>query len=413
MKRPRFSARQVGYFVGLLGVLVPELGSAQQPPADPSQAAAPVSGATQSDAAAEPPAGPTPGASNLPAPTWSGSLSIQRCTNPAPQLPLQTEFALSATLIVRVPGAIGSAVLISPDGFALTAGHVVGDNQTVSLLAYGGAEITGQVVRVDAVQDIALIKAHVADGAPCLSPFRQRVPLGSDVFVLGSPAGEELSFSVAKGIVSGYRNLGGQQFVQLDAAVNPGNSGGPVVSTSGEVIGIASWKVADVTMEGLSFAVPSDVAMSSLELEFADASAADWISAGGRRVASPRPAPGASADVDLTASPNPAPSSVDRAMVRRRAVRTSFIVSGSVLLSVGAIGAAATGVAYYLDFDRRMSTRGWTGLLVGNTASWVLVGTGAAALLTGIVLPKRPKKARETGLSVVPTLGGAVMTGSF
>lgn len=375
--RGQTPARQVCGFIGVLGVgllgaLLPLTGSAQQPPA----------------------------------PTWTGSLTIQRCASAPPQLPQQTELALGATLIVRMPDSIGSAVLISPDGFALTAAHVVAGSETVSLLAYGGHALTGQVVRVDEAQDVALIKVHVADGAPCLAPARQRVSLGSDVFVLGSPAGEALSFSVAKGIVSGYRDLGGLQFVQLDAAVNPGNSGGPVVSNAGEIIGIASWKLADVAMEGLSFAVPSDVAISSLELEFADASAADWAAARGRRVASPSAAPAP----ELGASSDPP---VDRVTARRAALRTKFIVSGSILLSVGVIGAAATGMAYYLDFDKRMSQTTWTALQIGNTVGWVLVGTGAAALLTGLVLPKRPKKARGAELSLAPAWGGAVMKGRF
>jgi len=328
-------------------------------------------------------------------------LAVQRCAFAAPQLPRQTEAALNATLLVRVPGGIGSAVLISPDGFALTAAHVVERNQTMSVVTRNGYTVAAHVVRIDEIQDVALIKVEVAPGAPCLSLINQRTPIGSDVFVLGSPAGEELSFSVAKGIVSGYRDLGGLHFVQLDAAVNPGNSGGPVVNNEGRVIGIASWKISGVSMEGLSFAVPADIAIAALDIQFADTSTADWASASGRReLPQPRVVPTAHSSYDY-----------DPIAAKRRRLRGGFIGSGAVLLGVGTVVIAVT-AGYYYTVDS-MASDTWRRLQITNTVGWTLGGIGVAALITGLAVPRKPKNSASPQLSVGPATNGLSVRGRF
>jgi S1-C subfamily serine protease len=265
-------------------------------------------------------------------------------------LPEQTETALDATLLVRVPEGIGSAVLISPDGFALTAAHVVGSHDRVDLVAHSGDALTAVVVRVDEVQDVALLKVDLPGTASCLAVVTGRAALGSDVFILGSPAGEELSFSVAKGIVSGYRSIEGVQFVQLDAALNPGNSGGPVVATDGTVVAIASWKVSHVSMEGLGFGVPADVALAALDVEMGDSSSDDWADRKGRRGGAP--------PVTATAEmPEPAPDDYESVDRRRKALRTGLIVPGAIGLGVGVTLVAATGGYYYAT--PRMSRGTW------------------------------------------------------
>ncbi|WP_146158558.1 S1C family serine protease [Enhygromyxa salina] len=400
--------------------MVPAAGHAQAPPEPTPETQEPVGSdvaPAESDVPASPAARPPAPQPPAPAPasatngaSWGGKLSVQRCPFAAPVLPAQTELALNATLIVRVPDGVGSAVLISPDGFALTAAHVVENHQTVGLVTRAGATLSATVVRVDEAQDVALLKMETQPGAtPCLAPAVGQVPLGSDVFVLGSPAGEELSFSVAKGIISGYRSLGGLQFVQFDAAVNPGNSGGPAVDQAGQIVGITSWKLSDVSLEGLSFAVPCDVALSALDVELGDASSPDWNTHTGRRSLAPKATPGGAPTHVDHASP------ADPQQRKRLRVKRGLITAGILGMSVGVVSVAATGGVYYITKISGETTQSsWSALVAVNTIGWALAGVGAGALIVGIALPKRVKKSGAAArLEIMPNPTGAMLQGSF
>jgi S1-C subfamily serine protease len=345
-------------------------------------------------------------------PDWQGRLAVRQCETAELTLPGQTAAALESTLLVRAGDGIGSAVLVSPDGFALTAAHVVAGVDTVTVVTHQGGSLTGHVVRVDANQDVALIKIDTFGTAPCLRTLEGSPPIGSDVFVLGSPGGEELSFSVAKGIVSAYRDFSGLRFIQLDASVNPGNSGGPAVDSTGRVIGIASWKISDVSMEGLAFAVPVDVALASLEIDFAAQSSGDWASLGGRRGAA-QPAAAVAPAVAVGPATGPATGAprpvvnVDHGQRRRQTLPRSLIGWGIASASLGALAIGVTaGVGLSLD---QTTSATWTTLVAVNTAGYVLVGTGAALLTGGLII--RSKRKRE--MAILPTLNGVVATGSF
>lgn len=339
-----------------------------------------------------------------PANGWTAPLSVARCPYEAPQLPAQAEIALDATLLVRTREGTGSAVIISPDGFALTAAHVVSDAETVEIVAHGGAKIEAHVVRVHEPQDIALLKLELEGPSSCLRPRAGPSPLGSDVFILGSPGGEELSFSVSKGIVSGYRSFDDVQFVQLDASVNPGNSGGPALDAEGGIVGIASWKISHISMEGLAFAVPADVALEALGVVIGEQSSSDWKDDPGHVAAS------SPTDSPTRAEPGSEPV-FNPAQIRRDRLRRAFIITGSVLLGTGVTAVAATG-GVYLGLDR-MTQRGWQTLRGFNTASWALSIGGAAMLVTGLVIPKRVKDRTGLALSIQPGLRGVSLHGSF
>jgi hypothetical protein len=334
---------------------------------------------------------------------------MRQCEAAELTLPGQTEAALDATLLVRAGDGIGSAVLVSPDGFALTAAHVVAGLDAVTVVTHQGGSLIGRVVRVDANQDVALIKIDAFGSVPCLRTSEGPASIGSDVFVLGSPGGEELSFSVAKGIVSAHRDFSGLRFIQLDASVNPGNSGGPAVDSTGRVIGIASWKVADVAMEGLAFAVPVDVALASLEIDFAEQSSENWASLGGRRGAGQPAAPGVSAGAaGPPAAPAPRPvANVDHGQRRRQTLPRSLIGWGITSASLGALAIGVTaGIGLPLD---QATTAKWYTLVAFNTAGYVLAGTGATLLTAGLII--RGKQKRE--MVILPSFNGVVATGRF
>lgn len=196
------------------------------------------------------------------------SRSIPRCDEPAAAtLPNETESAFDAAPLIRVGDSHGSGVVISPEGHLLTAAHVVSDVEKAKARFRSGLELTGQVVALDRPQDIALVKLP-GSGHACLR-LAHGAPssVGTDLFAIGAPVSEDLSFSVSKGIVSGHRTIGGYQFLQTDASINPGNSGGPLLNRHAEIIGIVSQKIAGEVVEGLGFRVPPQVIRDRLGLE--------------------------------------------------------------------------------------------------------------------------------------------------
>jgi serine protease Do len=158
---------------------------------------------------------------------------------------------------------VGSGFIVSPDGYIVTNAHVVDGASEVNVKLTDRREFTAKVIGADKRTDIALIKID-ARNLPALdlsSP--PPVKRGEWVIAIGSPFGFENS--VSAGIVSGlHRALPGGQmtpFIQTDVAVNPGNSGGPLLNTAGQVVGVNSQIYSrSGGFMGLSFSIPADVA---------------------------------------------------------------------------------------------------------------------------------------------------------
>lgn len=171
-------------------------------------------------------------------------------------------------VLVKVPGALGSGFIIREDGYIITNAHVVQGELEVSVVVY--RMVDGQfdkktfdkvrIVSVNPFIDLALIKIDEEElGDTELQKVYMgnvdEVEVGQQVFVVGAPQG--LERSVTEGIVSlKNRSSDGKVYIQIDAAVNPGNSGGPLFNTKGEVIGVNTWK--RLFSEGLNFAIPVD-----------------------------------------------------------------------------------------------------------------------------------------------------------
>ncbi|MEY4767216.1 MAG: hypothetical protein RI907_3889 [Pseudomonadota bacterium] len=158
------------------------------------------------------------------------------------------------------------------DGYILSNRHVVGSSKYVKVKLASGKEVVGEVLRQDGPRDVALVKTEAVAG---VAPLRVRTAspaVGDDVFAVGSPLGQELAGTFTKGVLSGQREKAGLKFLQSDVAVNPGNSGGPLLDNSGAVIGITVAKVAGA--EGLAFFIPIQEALSKLAIEFEPASVA-------------------------------------------------------------------------------------------------------------------------------------------
>jgi serine protease DegS len=161
--------------------------------------------------------------------------------------------------------ALGSGVILTPDGVILTSRHVVKDADEIRVVLADGRQLDVIVVGLDADTDLAVLKA---DGgglpvAPIGNPAGLRV--GDLALAIGNPFG--VGQTVTQGIVSaiGRGELGItpiENFIQTDAAINPGNSGGALVNARGELVGINTAIYSDSgSAAGIGFAVPTDLAL--------------------------------------------------------------------------------------------------------------------------------------------------------
>lgn len=185
------------------------------------------------------------------------------------ELPADVGLVLRSVLVIHAGAAVGSGVIISEDGWAITAAHVVAGLQEVVVRTMSGLESTASVVRVDSSQDVALIRLP-GGGHACLAMATEAVPgVRSDLFaVVTSPTGGELAFSVTKGLVSGFRELVGTRYIQTDAVSNPGNGGGPLLTPDGKIIGVVSWGISARGFEGQAVGVPVDALVSRLGIKW-------------------------------------------------------------------------------------------------------------------------------------------------
>jgi len=164
----------------------------------------------------------------------------------------------------------GSGFIVSKDGYILTNNHVVEGSDQVTVRLLDRREFKAKVVGTDPNTDLAVLKidANNLTAAPLGSSTDARV--GEWVLAVGNPLGENLTFTVTSGIISakgrslalpGQSERSIQDFIQTDAAINPGNSGGPLVSVTGQVIGVNS-AIASETgyYSGYGFAIPIDLA---------------------------------------------------------------------------------------------------------------------------------------------------------
>jgi S1-C subfamily serine protease len=207
--------------------------------------------------------------SDIPAPSYSNWLAISN-SNPsrAFSLPADIDKVLEAVVIIRAGQETASGVIISGDGYIVTAAHVVSGVKETAVVLKNGLELSGTVLRVDQAQDLALIKIPGQGHHALELDLEGQTAVGSEIYAVGAPLGEQLSFTVTKGIVSGFREFNQASYLQTDASLNPGNSGGPLVDKSGRVIGIVSWKVSGNAVQGLSFAVPSKLLSKRLGITF-------------------------------------------------------------------------------------------------------------------------------------------------
>jgi S1-C subfamily serine protease len=161
----------------------------------------------------------------------------------------------------------GSGVIVDEAGYVVTNHHVVVDATEIQVTLSDGRVVDGTVVGIDDLTDLAVLKIDATDLEAAEWGDSDQLEVGALVWAVGSPFG--LQHSITFGILSAKNRaaMAGtawQDFLQTDAAVNPGNSGGPLVDARGRVVGINTAIVGDV-YQGISFAIPSSVARQVYE----------------------------------------------------------------------------------------------------------------------------------------------------
>jgi len=172
---------------------------------------------------------------------------------------------------------LGSGIIVrfkNGTYYALTNNHVVDGANEIRVATKEGKEYPAELVGVDERKDLAMVSFKTNDNYPLASlGDSDSVTVGDWAIAIGNPLGEQFSFSVTMGIVSAVGRTGGpggniNDFIQTDAPINMGNSGGPLVNIRGEVIGINTWIASNVSgggNVGLGFAIPINNAKRSID----------------------------------------------------------------------------------------------------------------------------------------------------
>lgn len=171
----------------------------------------------------------------------------------------------------------GSGVIYKKDGrtaYIVTNNHVVKGSNALQVILSNGKKVDAQLVGTDSATDLAVLKINAAN-VTTVAQFgnSNSIAAGQDVLAIGSPMGSEYANTVTKGIVSAKnRTLKAgtdgtlTSVIQTDAAINSGNSGGPLINMAGQVIGINSMKLSSdnegSSIEGMGFAIPSNEVVS-------------------------------------------------------------------------------------------------------------------------------------------------------
>ncbi|MCP3672899.1 MAG: PDZ domain-containing protein [Gammaproteobacteria bacterium] len=160
---------------------------------------------------------------------------------------------------------VGSGVIVSAQGYIMTNYHVIADAQDIVVELIDGRTAIAEIIGVDADTDLAVLKIIMANLPVISTAHKITAQMGDIAIIIGNPYG--VGQAVTMGIVSATerRLLKLSEyvdFIQTDAAVNPGNSGGALVNTKGELLGISSAYFTRGTKTGISFAIPTSLAMN-------------------------------------------------------------------------------------------------------------------------------------------------------
>ncbi|MDE5801473.1 MAG: trypsin-like peptidase domain-containing protein [Lachnospiraceae bacterium] len=151
--------------------------------------------------------------------------------------------------------AIGSNTVV-------TNAHVIGNQNDIIVKAYSGQEYNASIYLFNEALDIAILSVDNAEFIPLEIGNCDDIKVGDDIYAIGAP--RSLEYTLTKGVISNKsRTIGFNKYIQIDAAINSGNSGGPLLNSAGQVIGVNSMKISDA--EGIGLAIPISTVTSFME----------------------------------------------------------------------------------------------------------------------------------------------------
>ena len=168
----------------------------------------------------------------------------------------------------------GTGVIMDAGGYIITNAHVVEDAVSIRVLLTDGRELTARCVGADMLSDLAVLRVTASGLVPAVFGDSDKLRVGDEVVAIGDPLGVELRGTMTNGIISGINRdiKSGNRtltLMQTTAALNTGNSGGPLVNCYGQVVGINTMKIGDYAsesgVEGLGFAIPITSVQTVLE----------------------------------------------------------------------------------------------------------------------------------------------------
>lgn len=212
----------------------------------------------------------------------SPSLTIEPSPQSVPNIPQEGGLSYQEIYQKNIPSVVsisatlpngkatGTGVILTSDGFIVTNCHVVSGAQSVSVLLNDDRILEATIVGTDPTSDLAVLSIEATDLTPAEFGDSDALQVGDAAVAIGDPLGLELRGTMTNGIISAIqRNLTTHgrtmTLIQTNAALNSGNSGGPLINCYGQVVGINTMKVGDYMAEGLGFAIPSTTVKEVVE----------------------------------------------------------------------------------------------------------------------------------------------------
>lgn len=167
---------------------------------------------------------------------------------------------------------VGSGIIVDSNGYILTNSHVIndGNSKSITVLLENGEKLEGRTIWNDSVLDLAIVKVETTGLPTATLGDSSKLEVGEISVAIGNPLGLEFQRTVTSGIISGLHrsiqiddNNIIEDLIQTDASINGGNSGGPLLNSNGDVIGINTAKIKSA--EGLGFAIPINQAKTIIE----------------------------------------------------------------------------------------------------------------------------------------------------
>lgn len=172
------------------------------------------------------------------------------------------------TVAVSLEDGHGSGVIVSKDGYIVSNWHLVVGKKDIEIVLHNGTKLKAKVVRKADAEDLVLLKVDTNGLAPLMLANMEEPELGIDIMAIGTPHELELGQSASKGIISGLRKKEGLLYLQTDASLSGGNSGGPLIDNSGRVLGIISKKLVGTGVEGIGFALNATHVFTALGIQY-------------------------------------------------------------------------------------------------------------------------------------------------